>query len=420
MTVKINSLELEDVKRIRAIALEPSENGLTVIGGRNGQGKTSVLDAIAWALGGDRFRPSSAKREGSHGEPMLRVTLSNGIVAERRGENSSLKVTDPTGRRGGQTLLNEFIGELALNLPKFLESSSKEKAQTLLRIIGIEKELCELDIEEQRLYAERHGIGQLRDRKHKHALELPYFDGVPTAPISVVDLIKRQQDILAKNGENMRKREKVRELRAKKEAIEAEISRLSESLMEIVRDLETASLSAQELCDTSTAELEREIADIDNINVRVRANLDRERALAEAEDFGRQYSELTDRLEDVRQRKIRLLDGVSLPLPNLSVENGELLYNGKAWDCMSASDQLKVATAIVRRIKPECGFVLIDKLEQMDRETLRDFGEWLESEGLQAIATRVSVGEECTVIIEDGIVTENSRADTKPWTEGEF
>ena len=60
MTVKINSLEVENVKRVKAVALEPAESGLTVIGGRNGQGKTSVLDAIAWPLGGDRQAPSEA------------------------------------------------------------------------------------------------------------------------------------------------------------------------------------------------------------------------------------------------------------------------------------------------------------------------------------------------------------------------
>ena len=47
---------------------------------------------------------------------------------------------------------------------------------------------------------------------------------------------------------------------------------------------------------------------------------------------------------------------------------------------------------------------LLDKLEQMDRKTLQEFGEWLEAEGLQAIATRVSTGDECSIIIEDGYV----------------
>ena len=56
--VKINQLEIENVKRVKAVKIEPTANGLTVIGGRNSQGKTSVLDSIAWALGGDRYKPS--------------------------------------------------------------------------------------------------------------------------------------------------------------------------------------------------------------------------------------------------------------------------------------------------------------------------------------------------------------------------
>ena len=92
MSVKINTLEIENVKRIKAVQLSPSKNGLTVIGGSNRQGKTSVLDAIAWALGGDSFRPSAPAREGAVGDPKLKVTLDNGIVVERSGKNSSLKV----------------------------------------------------------------------------------------------------------------------------------------------------------------------------------------------------------------------------------------------------------------------------------------------------------------------------------------
>lgn len=121
--VKITSLELENVKRIRACAITPTQNGLTVIGGRNNQGKTSVLDAIAWALGGDRHRPSRAAREGSSIPPRLCVKLSNGLVVERTGKNSDLKVTDTEGRRAGQQLLNEFVEQLALDLPMVVEQA---------------------------------------------------------------------------------------------------------------------------------------------------------------------------------------------------------------------------------------------------------------------------------------------------------
>ena len=107
-------------------------------------------------------------------------------------------------------------------------------------------------------------------------------------------------------------------------------------------------------------------------------------------------------------------------MPELSVKEGELIYKGQEWDNMSGSDRLKVSTAIVRKLNPKCGFVLLDKLEQMDTDTLNDFGRWLESEGLQAIATRVSTGDECSIIIEDGYSKPVEKKETTTWKAGTF
>ena len=161
MSVKIMALEAENVKRIKAVALTPSPTGLTIVGGNNNQGKTSVLDALAWALGGDRFRPDAAQRDGAVAPAHLKVKLSNGVVVERKGKNASLTVTDPTGRRSGQQLLNAFVEPLALDLPRFMEASDKEKADILLRIIGIGTELHTRDMEIKALYDKRTFTGQL-------------------------------------------------------------------------------------------------------------------------------------------------------------------------------------------------------------------------------------------------------------------
>ena len=173
---------------------------------------------------------------------------------------------------------------------------------------------------------------------------------------------------------------------------------------EVDEKVRVARLSAQDLQDESTAELEANISHIEEINRKVRANLDKEKAEEDAMEYKRQYSVLNEEINAVRQKKVELLQNATLPLPGLSVMDEELVYNGKKWDCMSGSDQLKVATAIVRKLNPKCGFVLLDKLEQMDLDTLQEFGQWLETEKLQAIATRVSTGDECSIIIEDGYV----------------
>ena len=409
--VKIAALEAENVKRIRAVSLEPSPTGLTVIGGNNNQGKTSILDTIAWALGGDRYRPSNPTRDGSTIPPRIKITLSNGLIVERAGKNSALKVTDPNGQKRGQQLLNSFVEELALNLPKFMEQSSRDKAETLLQIIGVGDQLHALELQERELYNRRHAIGQIADQKKKFALEMPYYPDAPAEPVSALELIQRQQAILAHNGENQRKRQQLSQLefqcsntRQRIESLQNELLSLQEQYNTICEDLDTARKSAAELQDESTAQIEQDLENIEAINVKVRANSDRERAEQDAQQYSQQYDDLTGQLESVRKAKIDLLAGAVLPLEGLSVEDGELTYHGKKWDGMSGSDQLKVATAIVRALNPECGFVLLDKLEQMDLQTMQIFGRWLETQNLQAIATRVSTGSECTIIIEDGHV----------------
>jgi DNA repair exonuclease SbcCD ATPase subunit len=422
MSIKINKLEIENVKRVKAVKIEPSANGLTIVGGKNNQGKTSVLDSIAWALGGEKYRPTEPQRSGSVLPPSLHVVMSNGLVVERKGKNSDLKVIDPEGRKGGQQLLNEFVEQLALDLPKFMQSTSKDKTNTLLQIIGVGDKLYELERQEQELYNRRRAIGQIADQKKKFAKEQPYYPNVAKEPISASELIKRQQDILARNGENQRKRQNLAFLEGQAADVKRKIDELLEKQKVILADLEIARKSALDLYDESTEELEKSIADIEQINIKIRANLDKEKAEQDAQDHENQYNTLTSQIEDIRKAKIDLLTGAKLPLPGLSVEDGELTYKGYKWDGMSGSDQLKVATAIVRAINPKCGFVLLDKLEQMDLDTLQEFGQWLEQEGLQAIATRVSTGSECEIIIEDGYVKgqEEPVQEAPKWKAGEF
>ena len=402
--MKINKLEIENVKRIKAVKIEPTKDGLTIIGGKNNQGKTSVLDSIAWALGGERFRPSQAQREGSVIPPNLKIVMDNGLIVERKGKNSDLKVTDPSGKKAGQQLLNEFIEQLALDLPRFMSANGKEKANTLLHIIGVDAKLADLEKQETELFNSRQALGRIADQKEKYAKEQPYFPDAPDTPVSASELIRREQEILAKNGENQRLRTNLHRLEQERQQINDQLSDLLRKQAEVEEKLRVAKLSAEDLQDESTAELEKSLADIDEINRKVRANLDKDKAEEDAKHYRKQYQNMTVEIENIRSEKAALLHSAELPLPGLSVADGELIYNGAKWDCMSGSDQLKVATAIVRKLNPKCGFVLLDKLEQMDLDTLQEFGRWLEAEGLQAIATRVSTGDECSVIISDGYV----------------
>lgn len=430
MSMKINKLEIENVKRVKAVKMEPSASGLTIIGGDNNQGKTSVLDAIAWALGGNAFRPSEAARQGSTIPPYLHIVMSNGLVVERKGKNSDLKVTDPTGQKGGQQLLDSFVEKLALDLPRFMEANDADKAKILLNIIGVGDQLKKLEDEEKKIYGDRTVVGRIADQKAKFAKEQPYYPDAPKDIVSAADLIRQQQEILARNAEKQRLIHDHDRILGQLEETGRQIEETKKKLHELMTlqketelKLKASERSPKELEMESTEELERNITDVDEINRKVRANLDKDKAEEDAHQYAQQYVDMTNQLEAIRKQKRELLDHADLPLPELTVSDGALLYKGQCWDNMSGSDRLIVATSIVRRLNPECGFVLMDKLEQMDLKTLKAFGAWLEEQGLQVIATRVSTGEECSIIIEDGYGTmpeAQAPAPARAWKKGEF
>ena len=416
--MKIQSFEIENVKRVRTVSYEPTQNGITVIGGKNCQGKTSILDAIAWALGGNKYAPDSPQRDGSAATPYIKITLDNGLVVERKGKNSELYVTDPTGQRYGQKLLDSFVSQLALDLPKFMNMTDREKADVLLKIIGVGDQLAAIDKEVNGVYNKRQAFYPMVTAKQKYADELPSYPDAPEQPVSAVELIQRNSEILAKNGENQRKRDNLDKLirdhadqimrveycKQRLAAAQADLTLAENTLEDLEHDIETAQKTVEELVDESTDEITAQLHDIDQTNAKVRANQAKAAAQDEALMYCSQYNAMSAQLDELRKSRYELLKSAKLPLPNLSIDDGCLTYNGKKWNDMSGSDQLIVATSIVKCLNPQCQFVLMDKLEQMDLDTLNAFGAWLQEQGLQVIATRVSTGDECQIIIEDGLI----------------
>ena len=276
-------------------------------------------------------------------------------------------------------------------------------------------------------------MGQDAKRLRAHADKLPQHADVPAEPVSVAELVRQQQEILARNGENQRKREKVEQIKRdydrtvqsesdlndriaymleQVERLKADLGEVQKRRSSLGADLVMAKTTAEQLQDESTAEIEASIADIESVNARVADNQRKAEAVEVATKREAEYADMTATLEDLRDRRTALLDGAPLPLPGLSVnEDGKLTYNGQTWSDMSSSEQLRVATAIVRATKPDCGFVLVDKLEQLDPQTLAEFGTWAQGEGLQVIGTRVGTDDSCTVVIEDGKVEGQDMAD---------
>jgi len=153
--------------------------------------------------------------------------------------------------------LNSFVEQFALDLPRFLTQSSKEKASTLLKIIGVGDTLYQLEHKEHSLYDQRTAIGRIADQKSKFAKEMPVYANVPAEPVSASELIRQQQDILARNGENQRKRDQKEYYEKQLELAKSAYERAKASYEAAVNNFKLASLDAQDLVDESKRSLKR-------------------------------------------------------------------------------------------------------------------------------------------------------------------
>jgi len=249
--MKITTLEMANVKRIKALRLVPTENGLTIIGGKNGQGKTSVLDAIAYGLGGGKYRPTNLRREGAVGDTFIHIETDNGLVIDRKDGERSLRVRDEQGNSSGQKLLDRFISELAIDLPKFHNAPSKDKAKMLLHALGVDAEIAKLDADEKAKFDTRTVIGRQADQKEKAAKDMEWYEDAPAEPVSVKELIERQQAILARNGHRQECAAR-RDRNAKRlEEVMARMAELADERATLVAEIEKDEKAVAEAAKTN-------------------------------------------------------------------------------------------------------------------------------------------------------------------------
>lgn len=414
--MKIVRFELENVKKVRLARIAPAESGLTVIGGKNHSGKTSILDGIIYALGGEKYRPTALQNDEGVTPARISIELDGGLLVERKGKNAALKVTDKTGKKFGQKLLDSFCEQLALNLPRFLVMKDEEKAAVLLKTLGIDAKLAEIDKREQAAYNRRHDYGVIADQKMKFAREAREYPEAGTELVDVNDLAKQAAEIAERNAKRAAERQKVKAAQERAAAISMKIDAITAEVEALRREALDVDKQARTVVpeDEDASEILQRIKEAEMTNSKVRQNLDKELAVQEAERCKAEYEELTADVERIRAERDNLLFGTAMPLPELTIGKNAagkpiLLYNGKAWDCTSTSEQYRIAVAVVQKLKPECKFVLLDRMESFDSGELEKFDAWLAEQGLQAICTRVG-SDDASILIEDGYCVDDAVA----------
>lgn len=419
--MKIIKLLSENIKRLRAIEIKP-DGSLVIIGGKNAQGKTSVLDSIEYALAGTSSIPDKPIRKGEKKARVV-VDLGNIIVTRTFTEGGSkLVVSDKEGfpKSSPQSLLDSLTGKLSFDPLGFLKMKAEEQLKIVKELAGID--FTGLDEKKKKAYDERTVVNGIIKTLKGQVEGYQEYKDVPKEEISQIGLLNELETWTDKNRENEKHRETLKHLMEKVEEsdkilnnLREEIKRLREKWDGAVKENETfkkllneKSIEVDSLQDFDTTLLRTQISSAEEINVLIRSNLKRNELLFDLESRQKESEKLTEMLEGIEEEKVKLIASSKLPIPELTFDSSTLYYKGVPFiDQSSSAEQLRVSVAMGFAMNPKLKILLIRDGSLLDEDNKKMIAKMAEEADGQLWLEVVTEDKgEAQVIIEDGMVRE--------------
>lgn len=411
--MRVTRLVAENVKRLKAIDVE-FDDGAVIIRGKNAAGKSSVLDAIWFALGGARtFSDQDVIREGQ--DAATATVHLDGFVVERRWTESGsrLKVTDDDGREysSPQAMLEELAQVFAFDPLAFLELHPKEQKAKLLEISGYADELEELEEQYDDIYQTRRDTN--RDARHLEGEikgiidveeELADEDLPSTAQlVSDLDEAKSLRDRKAELEENSQARlDKAADMREQAQELLKQADYMEESAGEM--QAEAAGITVPDIDS-----LQEKVEQADELRVRVEKAKEK-RALKQELEAKRELSEeMTRKLEGIEERKAEILLDADLP-EGVGFDEDTVTYQDRPLAQASMSEKLRVAMGIAMHMDPELRILQVRDASLLDDDTRQDLVTEAEKAGFQVFLELVGTNGDATIIIEDGEARQGGEA----------
>jgi len=408
----------ENFKRLSAVELKPQPNGTVIIAGRNGQGKSSILDGIMAALCGKNSIDEVPVRVGSDEsiieatistEPPLRIVRrikSDGkttlTITQKNGDIES-KVSKP------QQVLDALVGTVAFDPLAFTRLTPAKQIDLLKALVGVDT--AELDEAIAKEMEERKLVNRDVERAKADFEAMPHHLDAPDLPVNVDELLR---ELTEANNENAIRAELSEEVEGKRVGIEDlkdHIERLKASLQKAEEDLRIARTDYREkkaLLDQKplidTEPLSAKIASASAINEQVSANRERERAKAKLRERTTAADTLTKSIEDLRQRRMALMDSAKWPVKGLGFGSKGVTFNDLPFTQCSSAEQLRISTAIGLSQNPKLRMILIRDGSLLDDDSLAMLHALAIEHDAQIIVERVGTGIPGEIVIEDGHV----------------
>jgi DNA repair exonuclease SbcCD ATPase subunit len=427
--MRVLNLKVHNILKVSDLDMSMDGHHLVLIGGKNGQGKTSAIRALLMALCGKRGMdfPDVVLKEGEdHG--WVKVDLSGdedlgdlqGLTIEmgfrrRRGGKieESFRLLDSTGEEAPEPrkLLSSLYSLRAFDPLAFEKAKPKEQAELIRRLLGLD--FTDADKEYDQVFAERTQVNrQLKELEaRRSAIRVP--SNAPKEKVSVGTLVKELDAAREVNAKVDGEFEKLGKSDALLEKLDSDIVKARQALAKLESDFSEATIANNEqrskcanLAKIDTSAIQAKIESSEELNAAYDLKVSADQLDKQIRETVRKADGMTDALEDIKSKKQTAMEEAKWPVPGMSLDDNGVLLDGLPFEQASRAQRIRTSVKIEMAAKPKLRLMVSQDGSDCDMDTLNELEAICKENDYQLImefVTRSQADEElCAVVFEDG------------------
>lgn len=410
--MKIIKFEAENLKRIKTVEFSPG-GGIVQITGKNGQGKSSVLDGIFYALGGGKGLPKEPIRKGASS---AKVALDLGEIKVTRKfseTGTTLTVESDKGARfpSPQRMLDDLIGTISFDPLSFSRMDAKGQFDTLRQVSSVEIDIEDIANKNRADYASRTELNRQVKALRAQADAIVVPEDCPAEnPHDIEALLSQMQSASHKNADIEKRkaaRDNARQAINDQRAEANELALRAKGLREKADELEKKLEAAEPLPDpVNVDELHEQIETGRKVERMIERRDSQLKFLAEASQIDAKAKALTEAMEARDAAKTAAIAEAKMPIPDITLGDGLVLYKGHPFDQASSAEQLQVSIAIAMASNPKLRVLRIKDGSLLDEESMKIISEMAAKADYQVWIETVHANGPVAIEMVDGMAKE--------------
>lgn len=412
--MKIILFKTERTKNLTAIEIKP--DGDVILSGKNGQGKSNILNVIMSVLTGQRLEDPI-----KHGEEDAECLIDVGdfkVLKKWTAKGEYIKVVMANGdvKAKPMEFLGGIIGDISFDPLEFARMKPKDQRDILKKLAGLDfsgiddayqdafKDRAEVNVEIKGIIAQLQNAQapdpRIPDEEISFKEELDKLQQLRDKRknfLSMIETSNIKNKYIQINEEGIKTKEN--EIRT----IQLDIENLKKHNVKLQDEINNL-IVPSEVTENEIIAVEASLQDIEKKNVEIRAAIRYRKLIKESEKVKQEADAFTQKLNRLEQDKATQIANAPMPITGLSLGDESVMYNGEIFSNLSEGQKTKVSTAISMALNPLLKIIFIRRWADLDSEGKKELTDLAHEKGYDIWAEVVDESGELGYFIEDGEV----------------